>query len=73
MGFKTSPPKQKSLEVIPVEELERVTSEEVNGVMNAFEQRAQDENARLLDATDSEFWFSVCFQTRAQKEEFLKK
>lgn len=39
----------------------------------AFKERAQNENARLLDATDSEFWFSVCFQTREQKEEFLKK
>lgn len=26
-----------------------------------------------MDATDSEYWVAICFQTREQKEEFLRK
>jgi len=30
------------------------------------------ESARFEDATDSEYWVAFCFQTRAQKEQFLR-
>ena len=42
-------------------------------MLSGFKGRAQVENQRFLDATDSEYWFAVCFQTREQKEEFLEK
>ena len=58
---------------IPAEELEANTLSEVNGVLEAFKQRAKNESVRLQDATDSEYWFAVCFQTREMKEEFLQK
>lgn len=45
---------------------------ELDQVQKAFRQRIKDENKRFEQATDSEYWFSVCFQTREQKEAFLK-
>jgi len=59
--------------VTSAEALEADCAAEVNEVLDAFKTRAQNENARLQDATDSEHWFAVCFQTREQKEEFLRK
>ncbi|GHU75728.1 hypothetical protein AGMMS49992_20260 [Clostridia bacterium] len=58
---------------ITADELEKYTIDEVNDVLTSFKQRRQDENTRLQDATDSEHWVALCFQTRAQKEEFLDK
>lgn len=42
-------------------------------VDKGFRERAKDESARFRLATDSEYWFAVCFQSREQKEEFLRK
>ena len=42
-------------------------------LLRSFKEKAGREDARYLDATDSEFWVAICFQTRAQKEEFLQK
>lgn len=58
---------------ITVEELEAEAAAEPKKILTAFEERAKQEEVRLQDATDSEFWFAVCFQTREQKEEFLRK
>ncbi len=66
-------PKQKAAKRMPVERLEAKAAEETNEIMTAFEARAKNEQARLLDATDSEFWVAMCFQTREQKDEFLRK
>ncbi len=41
--------------------------------MPDFRQCAEHEDQRFWDAVDSEYWFAICFQTREQKEEFLKK
>ena len=41
-------------------------------LQKAFRARAKAERERFLQATDSEYWFCVCFQTRAQKDFFLK-
>ena len=49
------------------------SQQELSAVLSGFKGRAQVENQRFLDATDSEYWFAVCFQTREQKEEFLEK
>lgn len=46
---------------------------EMSQVLEGFKARAEREDQRFLDATDSEYWFAVCFQTRAQKEEFIQK
>jgi len=53
--------------------LEALCGADDSALLEAFKGRANAESARLIDATDSEFWIAVCFQTREQKEEFLKK
>lgn len=35
--------------------------------------RAEKEDQRFIDATDSEYWVCVCFTNRAQVQEFLRK
>lgn len=45
---------------------------EISEVLQLFKDKSKTENARQLQATDSEFWIAVCFQNRKQKEEFLK-
>ena len=46
---------------------------EMSAVLTEFKSRAKAEEARRAKATDSEYWFCVCFQSRAQVEEFLRK
>ncbi|OFW58430.1 MAG: hypothetical protein A2Y75_01595 [Candidatus Solincola sediminis] len=49
-------------------------AEKVIGDMpNAFAERAKEEQRRFTQATDSEYWCCICFTTREEKEEFLKK
>ena len=45
---------------------------ETSAMLSSFKQRAKQEDARFELATDSEFWFAVGFQSREQKELFLK-
>lgn len=47
------------------------TEEELTALQAGFRQRAKDEGKRFMEATDTEYWFCVCFQTREQKEAFL--
>ncbi len=54
-------------------DIEAQAAEEVSEILDGFRARAEREDARHEDATDSEFWIALCFQTRAQKEEFLRK
>src|SRR5688572_4184522 len=44
---------------------------EMSELLQGFKARAAREDKRFIDATDSEFWVALCFQTRAQKEEFI--
>lgn len=37
-----------------------------------FRKRAKDEGKRFEQATDTEYWCAIAFQTREQKEAFLK-
>lgn len=53
--------------------LEVEAQEEVSETLKAFKARKDAEQKRRLEATDSEFWCALCFETRAQKEEFLGK
>ena len=52
---------------------EQVATKETSAVLQAFIARSKAEQARFLLATDSEYWVGLCFQTREQKEHFLKE
>jgi hypothetical protein len=43
----------------------------VAALPSAFQSRASKEQDRRADATDSRYWVALCFQTAAEKEEFL--
>lgn len=45
---------------------------ELDASLAANQRNRPKERQRRKDATDSEFWFAVCFETREQKEEFLR-
>lgn len=45
---------------------------DLDEVQASFRKRIKMENARFQNTTDSEYWFAMCFQTREQKEAFLK-
>ena len=53
--------------------VERMAAEELSEVLAGFKQRERTEEQRFHDATDTEYWFALCFQTREQKEEFLHR
>lgn len=44
---------------------------EMSALKRGFIERANKESARRIAATDSEYWFCVCFQSREQVEAFL--
>lgn len=44
---------------------------EASALLDGFRERAKRESERFTLATDSEFWFSIGFQSREQKEAFL--
>lgn len=45
---------------------------ELSELLKGFRQRAKEEQERYVLATDSEFWFAVCFRSRDHKEAFLQ-
>lgn len=45
---------------------------ELTALEQAYRNRARGENDRYRAATDSEFWFAVCFKSRDEKDRFLK-
>lgn len=49
------------------------TAIEFSALQKGFESRAKAERDRFQNAVDTEFWFAVCFKTRADKENFLKQ
>lgn len=52
---------------------EEVAVKETSAVLAAFIARSKAEQARFALATDSEYWVGLCFQTREQKEHFLRE
>lgn len=64
--------KKKAVAPVPVEPAGVVAEREVSALRDAFIARSEKKNARYTQAVDSEYWFCVCFQSRAQKEAFLK-
>jgi hypothetical protein len=58
--------------VVPTGSEEVDTKAELNALQLGFKARREREAQRYKNATDSEFWFAVCFHTREQKEQFLR-
>lgn len=52
--------------------VDALSKEEVSALKAAFIARSNKEDARYTQAVDSEYWFAVCFQSRSQKNAFLK-
>lgn len=48
------------------------TATQCADLKQAFKDRRMVEADRFRAATDSEYWFAVCFPTRAEKDAFLK-
>lgn len=46
---------------------------ELTALEQAYRNRAKAEAKRFTNATDSEFWFAVCFPDREAKEAFLSE
>ena len=51
--------------------LEEDCAAEFQALESAFVDRRKQEDKRFRDATDSEYWFAVCFSSRDEKEAFL--
>lgn len=45
---------------------------ELTALQQGFRDRAKREAERFRQATDSEYWFAVCFRSREDKERFLR-
>lgn len=45
---------------------------ELDALAQGFRDRRKAEEKRFKNATDSEYWFAVCFSTREDKEKFVK-
>lgn len=54
-------------------DVEADSAAEVSTTLASFKNKNAAESDRHKLATDSEYWFAVCFQSREQKEYFLKK
>lgn len=57
----------------PSRKLEQSCADEVGETEAAFRGRLEKEDKRRKLATDSEFWFAVHFDSREEKERFLRK
>lgn len=56
----------------PTHSYEEMHAANIAEIKTAFMQRAADDKARFLEATDSEFWVCHCFRSREQKEAYLR-
>jgi hypothetical protein len=55
----------------PTGSLEGDCDAEMSATLKAFRENRANEAKIFEDTTDSEYWFCVCFQNRAQKDAFL--
>ncbi|WP_461004577.1 hypothetical protein [Trueperella pyogenes] len=53
-------------------DLGKDAASELTAMQKAYRERAKAEEDRFKNATDSEFWFAVCFKTREHKERFIQ-
>jgi hypothetical protein len=51
---------------------EEIMSNDLKELQSGFAKRLKEETNRFLTTVDSEYWFCLCFDTREQKEAFLK-
>lgn len=56
---------------IPSSDLRQVAEDEEGAVLKALKASEKADKSRFEVAVDSEFWFALYFQSRAQKEAFL--
>lgn len=49
------------------------SAHELSALEQGFKDRSKRENDRFRLATDSEYWVAVCFKSREDKEQFLRK
>lgn len=59
--------------LVPTGDVGEDSKQEVSALLQAFRDRNAQEQKRFVNATDSEYWFCVCFRTRDEKEEFLRR
>ncbi|WP_276670273.1 hypothetical protein [Schaalia cardiffensis] len=52
--------------------LEEDSARELTALEQGYRERAANEQKRYIAATDSEYWFTVSFQDREEKERFLR-
>lgn len=53
-------------------DMERDAEEEISEALKAIKEEKRQRREAFRIIVDPEFWFAVCFQSREQKEEFLK-
>ncbi|SDC25482.1 hypothetical protein [Actinokineospora iranica] len=53
-------------------DLETDSTAELDALAKGFRERTKREDDRFRLATDSEYWFAVCFKSREDKEAFLR-
>lgn len=51
---------------------EQVAAQEVDNMMALIRENRKNYAERFRDVEAGEFWFCVCFQSRGQKEEFIR-
>ncbi|WGH92105.1 hypothetical protein QDX21_07115 [Auritidibacter ignavus] len=72
-GFKKRNPVENPLDSVEYTgDLEKDSASELTAIQKGFRERKEREKDRFVEATDSEFWFAVCFKNRGHKEKFLK-
>lgn len=69
LNFDPDHPLAAATDASPVDATEAALS----ATVAALRERDKAEASRYVQATDSEYWLCLCFETRAQKEEFLSR
>lgn len=54
-------------------DLQQDAASEITALEQGYRDRAKAEADRFKRATDSEYWFAVCFDSREAKEQFLHR
>ena len=70
------PEKQETEELEPppgMEDVEQGFQEDIDEALAAFKKRREKENSRFADVTDCGYYFTVCFTSRAQMDEFCDR
>ena len=71
-SFKINPLKDCLADVPITGKLDKDAKAELSAVLAAFKKRDKKEQVDKRAILDSEYWFCICFQSREQKDAFLK-